>query len=442
MLSLLPSVKLILELVGWSCITGLGLSYYLEDNSSLTERTIKQFFTNTGLYIKQEEGKKILPQLLEYKGEGEKQELYIYSMPNGLSLSEFENKKKALEHQLKGELELWAIDNKLYIRLYSHELPNRANFTENMDFILRELKKTKFGLSVGFSKRGYIVNDFSKATCHIVLGGQTGAGKSILLRQLILSGMLAYSHHELQYYFVDLKGGVEMVHFKKSAHTQKIAETHQETLNILTQLNKEVDERLRYLKSKSVTSLYDLKNTSLPKKILVIDELAELQGNDECIELLERLLRLARATGIHIVTATQRPDRNVLLGQLKANLPVSVALKCKNDVNSMILLDNSEGAYLENVAGRGIYQLNQNIKIQVPFLSVNDTRKLIKLRNIQLGYKPSAVRDFSCINDIVNKDINKIANENINIESKANKQEGKRVLESVKSANSWGEVIC
>lgn len=430
---LLPSTKIILEMVGWSCIGGLGLSFYLEDNSSPTERTIKQFFINTGLYIKQKEDKKLLPKLIDYKQEKEEQELYIYTIPNGLSIKQFEEKKKALEHQLKGELELWALDNTLNIRLYSSVLPNRANFTENMGFILKQVKKTKLGLSVGFSRRGYIVNDFSKATCHIVLGGQTGAGKSVLLRQLILSGMLAYSHQELQYYFVDLKGGVEMVHFKDSAHTKRIAENEHDTLRILEKLNKEVDNRLQMLKSKGVTSIYDFKNNTLPKKILVIDELAELQDNDECLELIERLLRLARATGIHLVTATQRPDRNVLPGQLKANLPVSVALKCKNDVNSMILLDNNEGAYLENVAGRGIYQLNQNVKIQVPFVSVKDTRRLIELRNVELNYKPAKehISEMKSTNKVSNKVMDKSSNHHSNKGS-----------QPVKPSNSWGEVIC
>jgi len=428
---LLPSTKIILEMVGWSCIGGLGLSFYLEDNSSPTERTIKQFFINTGLYIKQKEDKKLLPQLIDYKQEKEEQELFIYTIPNGLSIKQFEDKKKALEHQLKGELELWALDNKLHIRLYSSELPNRANFTENMGFILKQVKKAKLGLSVGFSRRGYIVNDFSKATCHIVLGGQTGAGKSVLLRQLILSGMLAYNHHELQYYFIDLKGGIEMIHFNDSAHTKKIAENEHDTLLILEQLNEDVDERLRMLKSKGVTSIYDFKNNTLPKKVLVVDELAELQGNDDCIELIERLLRLARATGIHLVTATQRPDRNVLPGQLKANLPVSVALKCKNDVNSMILLDNNEGAYLENVAGRGIYQLNQNIKIQVPFVSVKDTRRLIELRNIELNYKSTNGHNVH-----LKKATSKV---NTKVEDKSSNQQSNKDLES---SNSWGEVIC
>ncbi|MCK8818128.1 AAA family ATPase [Natroniella sulfidigena] len=421
---LLPSSKVLIEMLGWSCIAGLGLTYYLEDTASLTERIVRDFFVNSGLYIKTPKDKKIVPKLLAYEEEGEDQELLTYKIPNGLGLENFQQKKKALEHQLNGELEIWAKGNRLHIRLYSSHLPEKAIFTKNLDLILEKIREIKLGLSIGFSRKGYIVNDFSSATCHVLLGGETGSGKSVLLRQLILSGMLAYTHHQLHYYFVDLKGGIEMIHFKEAAHTQAIAENEQDAFNMLVELNNMVDQRLKKLKNKGATSLYQLKNNTEAKVVLVVDELAELQNNDDCLELLERLLRLARATGIHIVAATQRPDRKVLPGQLKANLPVSVAMKCKNEVNSSILLDDTEAAYIEPVAGRGIYQLNQNVKIQVPYVNVETTKKLINERNKELGYSSTVNRTEAKTSSSSNS--SKVA---------------KKKIEPANNKDDWGVVI-
>jgi S-DNA-T family DNA segregation ATPase FtsK/SpoIIIE len=179
----------------------------------------------------------------------------------------------------------------------------------------------------------------------------------------------------------DLKGGVEFAIFKRSNHVKTLAKNMSEAVTQLLMLKEEMYRRLELFEQQRVVNLeeYNKKTKSnLPRHLLIIDELANITlESDEVTEIINELLRMARAVGIHIILATQRPSADVLPGTLKANISATVCFKVRNHVNSEILLDH-KGAENLRGKGHGIYQTSDEIEFQGLFLSAKDAEELIK----------------------------------------------------------------
>ena len=94
-------------------------------------------------------------------------------------------------------------------------------------------------------------------------------------------------------------------------------------------------------------------------------------------QYLTDILCLARALGIHVIVSTQRPDRDVLPGQLKANIPAALCFKVKNEINSGIVLDNNKADLLPRIKGRAIWQFDVEREVQVQHLPVGMAKRLL-----------------------------------------------------------------
>jgi S-DNA-T family DNA segregation ATPase FtsK/SpoIIIE len=125
--------------------------------------------------------------------------------------------------------------------------------------------------------------------------------------------------------------------------------------------------------------------------VQIIDELANITlSNKELTEVINELLRMARAVGIHIILATQRPSADVLPGTLKANISATVCFKTRNHVNSEILLDH-KGAEDLRGKGHGIYQTSDEQEFQGLFLSSEGAEELIRHTYIDKSVEKSNI---------------------------------------------------
>ena len=191
---------------------------------------------------------------------------------------------------------------------------------------------------------------------HLLVAGATGAGKSVVLNNLILSLAQKYSPDYVKFLLVDPKV-VEFTCFNAIPHLLT-SETITDTADALAALDfliKEMNNRYLAFRESGVGNIVEYnKNASikLPYLVFVVDELADVMYNDrKAFET--RLMRLAqkcRASGIHLVLATQRPDVSVVTGTVKANIPARIALKVVSALDSAIVI-NSSGA--EKLLGRG-----------------------------------------------------------------------------------------
>jgi S-DNA-T family DNA segregation ATPase FtsK/SpoIIIE len=292
-------------------------------------------------------------------------------LPAGLCLSDIEKHKEAIETSLNAKVELLPSTNsKMVLKAYTRQLKALYPY-ENV-----ETKGLSFPL--GYSHKGLIAHTMDDENPHLLVGGGTGSGKSVCLRTIIAS---VIQNKNAILHLCDLKGGVEFAIFKNSSHVKTFASNMSETITQLLMLKEEMYNRLKLFEEQRVVNLaeYNKKTKShLPRHLLIIDELANITLESKDItEIINELLRMARAVGIHIILATQRPSADVLPGTLKANISATVCFKVRNHVNSEILLDH-KGAEDLRGKGHGIYQTSEEQEFQGLFLSSEDAEELIK----------------------------------------------------------------
>ncbi|MGY3450266.1 DNA translocase FtsK [Bradyrhizobium sp. USDA 4353] len=220
--------------------------------------------------------------------------------------------------------------------------------------------KSTVSFPVGIDVEGHpVVADFADPnTCHALVAGSTGSGKSEWLKAMVASMLLRGSPEQVKIALIDPKiltfsgvGGSPYL-------WRPVATTLAEALRILRDAVKEMDARYQILNGAGVVNLGDyIKSgkTDMPFLVLIFDEFADLilAGRDDKKEfeaLVARIAGKGRAAGIHLVLATQRPDRAVVTGLIKSNLPLKVCLKVANAVNAQIVLDEP-GA--ESLFGKG-----------------------------------------------------------------------------------------
>jgi S-DNA-T family DNA segregation ATPase FtsK/SpoIIIE len=247
---------------------------------------------------------------------------------------------------------------------------------------------------------------------HLLMAGATGQGKSVGLNVLLTS--LLYKKHpsELKFVLVDPKK-VELTLFNRierhflatlpNAEEPIITDTRK-VIHTLNSLCIEMDVRYNLLKDAGCRNIkeYNHKFTHrmlnpqdghrfLPYIVLIIDELADLMmtAGKEVETPIARLAQLARAIGIHLVVATQRPSVNVITGIIKANFPARLSFKVSSRVDSRTILD-SNGA--EQLVGQGDMLLSNGsdiIRLQCAFIDTHEVERICEFIGEQRGYDTS-----------------------------------------------------
>jgi len=224
--------------------------------------------------------------------------------------------------------------------------------------VFQKLKpKAKLTLALGKGAGGEAVAADLSRMPHLLIAGATGSGKTVCLNSIICCLLLHYSPSDVRFIMIDPKR-VEMTPFNSIPHlaTPVIVDTNK-ALSTLRWLNQEMDKRYQRLAADGSRNIEGYNKSregeeKLPYLVLVIDELADLMmaGFDEVEHVICRLAQLARATGIHLIVATQRPSVDVVTGLIKANFPTRISFAVTSQVDSRTILDMG-GA--EKLLGRG-----------------------------------------------------------------------------------------
>jgi DNA segregation ATPase FtsK/SpoIIIE, S-DNA-T family len=242
------------------------------------------------------------------------------------------------------------------------------------------------GVAMGKGAGGEAVaSDLTKMP-HLLVAGATGSGKTVCLNAIVCCLLLHNTPYDLRFIMVDPKR-VELTQYNSIPHlaTPVIVEAVK-ALAALRWLSQEMDERYQKLAKAGARHIegYNKGKTGaqkMPYLVLIIDELADLMmaGFDEVETTLCRLAQLARATGIHLIVATQRPSVDVVTGLIKANFPTRASFAVTSQVDSRTILD-SGGA--EKLLGKGdmLYMPTEAAKpkrLQGCFLSDAEIERLV-----------------------------------------------------------------
>jgi hypothetical protein len=222
------------------------------------------------------------------------------------------------------------------------------------------------------------------STCHILAAGTTGSGKSEFLKAMLAGLAARLSPLELRFVLVDPKRVT--FNFPKSSPylLHPVAHTVEEAMPLVQGCFAETERRYSLLEKRGLEHVGQLTGKdAVPRTVLVFDEFADLMAERESRKELESCLKrigaLARAAGIHLVLATQRPDKDVVTPLLKANLPTKVCLRVEGERNSKIILDEGGG---ENLLGHGDLFWKRGggmIRLQGAFVAKAELEKWLRL---------------------------------------------------------------
>lgn len=244
------------------------------------------------------------------------------------------------------------------------EIPNQTVHTvglretiESTDF---QNAKARLPLALGRDVNGsYRVADLTKMP-HLLIAGSTGSGKSVCINGIIATFLATNRPEDLQMVMIDPKM-VELVGFNGVPHLKGPVVTEMDkVVSALRMVLREMEDRYQRFSALGVRNIdgYNLKREEdptlekMPYLVVIIDELADLMmtAPDEVETLLVRLAQMARATGIHLLIATQRPSVDVITGLIKANVPARIAFAVTSQTDSRVILD-LPGA--ERLLGKG-----------------------------------------------------------------------------------------
>jgi DNA segregation ATPase FtsK/SpoIIIE, S-DNA-T family len=272
------------------------------------------------------------------------------------------------------------------------EVPNKATSLVTLREIIQtptfQNDATLLSLAIGTDVSGNtVVGDLTRMP-HLLIAGATGSGKSVCINALIAGMLFQATPEELKYILIDPKR-VEFSMFQDMPHllVPVVTESDHAT-SALRWAVAEMETRYKLFASHTVRNIADFNGKApdmglnpLPYIVIVIDELADLMmvAAGEIEELICRIAQLARAVGIHLLVATQRPSADIITGLIKANIPSRIAFAVSSSIDSRVILDET-GA--EKLLGRGdmLYlpvEAGRATRLQGVFVSDREMKAII-----------------------------------------------------------------
>jgi S-DNA-T family DNA segregation ATPase FtsK/SpoIIIE len=259
--------------------------------------------------------------------------------------------------------------------------------------------KSPLRFTLGLSVSGNAFATDLAVMPHLLIAGTTGSGKSVCVNSLITCLLLHNTPDDLRLVMVDPKR-VELTNYNGIPHLlAPVVVDLERVVTVMQWVLREMDMRYRRLAEagcRNIQEYNNLQETSgakkLPFMVVIVDELADLMmlSPEETERAITRLAQLARATGIHLVIATQRPSVDVVTGLIKANFPARIAFAVSSGVDSRVILDQP-GA--ERLLGRGdmLFQAPDApapVRLQGVFVSDSEIMRLVTYWQSQAGLAP------------------------------------------------------
>ncbi|MDC0350403.1 DNA translocase FtsK [Candidatus Pelagibacter sp.] len=266
------------------------------------------------------------------------------------------------------------------------ELPNNSRenvylseILNNPDFKKREIK---LPIALGKNISGKpIVGDLASMP-HLLIAGTTGSGKSVCINTIILSLLYRHTPDRCKFILIDPKM-LELSTYEGIPHLLcPVITEAKKAASVLGWVVKEMESRYRLMTKEGVRNIdgYNTKHKlPMPYIVVVVDEMSDLMlvAGKEIENYIQKLSQMARAAGIHIIMATQRPSVDVITGTIKANFPTRISFQVTSKIDSRTIL-GEQGA--EQLLGKGdmLYMSSANriVRIHAPFVSDNEIEKI------------------------------------------------------------------
>ena len=266
------------------------------------------------------------------------------------------------------------------------ELPNNTRENVYLSEILNnpDFKKKEIKLPIALGKNisgKPIVGDLTSMP-HLLIAGTTGSGKSVCINTIILSLLYRHTPDKCKFILIDPKM-LELSTYEGIPHLLcPVITEAKKAASVLGWVVKEMESRYRLMTKEGVRNIdgYNAKHKlPMPYIVVVVDEMSDLMlvAGKEIENYIQKLSQMARAAGIHIIMATQRPSVDVITGTIKANFPTRISFQVTSKIDSRTIL-GEQGA--EQLLGKGdmLYMSSANriVRIHAPFVSDNEIEKI------------------------------------------------------------------
>ncbi|MEX5521324.1 FtsK/SpoIIIE domain-containing protein [Bacillus cereus] len=312
--------------------------------------------------------------------EGKESVRYTFTLPNGVDPAQI-HKKWFCFQQILGENLMMEGTIKKFVLHVFHSNASLQPYDYSYKQWQPLLKPYRLPVVVGRDQFGNaIVYDMVDSnTPHLLIAGETGSGKSSMVRVILATLIQHMSPEHLHLYLGDLKNS-EFHFLRRVKHVKYVCMEEHEMTSMLSKLWKEVLHRRKLMEEYELGHIDEYnqitKDKPLPYIFIAIDEVAMLQDEKECVTIIEKISAVGRSLGIFLMLSMQRPDAKILDGKLKLNLTVRMGFKCADLINSNIV--GTPGSENLSQSGQMILKLDGLKKVQAPFLALDQAKEIIE----------------------------------------------------------------
>lgn len=323
------------------------IMYAAHNWKSTDQRKIEHIFKNINYKVKDRTPK------LKRRTKRETYFEYVYSVPYGLV--DDPKLQSVIEKTLNKPVEV-KFAGKLIINVFHERLPKRLDYDwKNTD---------PWIVPLGVSYKKMIYHNFDHIP-HMTIAGMTRQGKTVMLK-LILSHLIS-NNPSVEFYILDLKGGLEFGQYEHLKQVKKVTSTISESTMILKSINSRINTDMNSFKAKGCNNIV---NTNIKRRTFVlVDEGAELDA--DCQKELSKIARIGGALGYRLIFATQYPTADTLPRQVKQNADAKISFRLPTVTGSQVAIDENGAEEIDNI-GRAIYRTHEKQIIQVPYIKDNE----------------------------------------------------------------------
>jgi len=295
---------------------------------------------------------------------------YVFSVPYGLI--DDKRLRPILTKTLIKPVDVM-FRGKLIVRVHNNNLPANVKY----DCPITD----KWIVPIGKSLSGMVYHDFDKIP-HMTVAGMTRQGKTVFLK--LLFAHLINNNPDVEFYILDLKGGLEFYKYTKLRQVKEVSSSVNEASNTLSYITSQIKLDIKLYKEKGYNNIV---HTDINKRtFIIVDEAAEL--DNDCQKYLSEVARIGGALGYRLIFATQYPTADTLPRQIKQNSDAKISFRLPTEVASRVAIDE-QGAEKIACPGRAIYRTHERQEIQVPYIDDKEVLERLRCYENKTEDKPS-----------------------------------------------------
>ncbi|USK85747.1 FtsK/SpoIIIE domain-containing protein [Peribacillus asahii] len=354
-------------MIEWLAIPAIALGAALVPKGKMDDKQkIQKIFENRKIGINKGDSVQY-PKLINTHT-NETYTTYIYSLPLGIPSEALKNFSPVLKDGLNKDVEI-EFEGVLKVKVFENNLPKSWKYDDTL------LMPSTWSIPVGKNHEGILYHDFEHYP-HMLVGGVTRFGKTVFIKEAFYSLLMNQPEH-VEFYVLDLKGGLEFGKYEKLPQVKAVASDVYEAADVLNQIVLNLKIRQKAFREKGYTNIVD---TPIKKRTFVIvDEGAELSPNivtgdakpyaKFCQSALSEIARIGGGLGLRLLYCTQYPTKEAVPMQVKMNIVARISFVAAAQISSVVILDEPGAEDLPSIPGRAIYKVEKNRTIQVPYIT-------------------------------------------------------------------------